>query len=125
SNRSGCISDLAKQENVATKAREHTSFVTFTAMARSAATPPATTIATSRCTNAYRLANQLLTSDNFVHLLTNLFQSLGSLTRCDTPIAESLRRGIKARIHAPHGRRGFFDLRTKAACAFACIGRPF
>ena len=48
-----------------------------------------------------------------------LFQSLGSLVRCDTPITESLRRGVKARIHATHGRRGFFDLRTKAAGAFA------
>ncbi|SAA63990.1 Uncharacterised protein [Enterobacter hormaechei] len=117
--RSCRITNLAKQENVAAQTREHTTFSTTPAVAIGTAVSTTTAITVAAGAYTYRLADQLLAANHGIHLIADFLQPLGSLARCDTPITETLRRGVKARIHATHGGRGFFYLRTEAAGALA------
>ncbi|SAC44848.1 Uncharacterised protein [Enterobacter hormaechei] len=121
--RSCCITNLAQQENITAQTREHAIFSTAPAVAICTATSTTATITTTLTVAAgahtYRLADQLLAANHGIHLIADFLQPLGSLARCDAPITETLRRGVKARIHATHGGRGFFYLRTEAAGALA------
>ncbi|CZV70105.1 Uncharacterised protein [Enterobacter hormaechei] len=87
---SGRITDLTQQKNVTAQPGEHASFIASAAMTGrpAAATISAITraIPVARRPDTYRFANQLLATDNRIHLIADLFKPFGSLVGRDAPI---------------------------------------